>query len=124
MTKKANISRNKSSGANISQSKSDGDAFVAFALASVDAFLLFDKGLNLINVNPAAKRLLGLSNKAVGGKNIRDVIPGLLEAEEYEKLLKVKRTGKTLFIDDIRTNTVSGDHTKQLSLSTLITDIS
>lgn len=73
----------------------------AFADASVDAFLMFDENLNLMSINPAGEKLLGVSAEADAGKNIADIVPDIRRTGRYEKYLSVIETGKPFFADDV-----------------------
>jgi len=73
----------------------------AFADASVDAFLIFDENLNLVSVNPAGEKLLGVSLEADAGKNITEIVPDIKKTGRYEKYRGVIETGKPFFADDI-----------------------
>jgi len=86
----------------------------AFADASVDAFLMFDENLNLVNINPAGEKLLGVSREADIGKNITDIVPDIRRTGRYEKYLSVIETGRPFFADDIIPHPRFGD--KHLSI--------
>lgn len=86
----------------------------AFADASVDAFLMFDESLNLVGINPAGERLLGVSREADMGKNIADIVPDIKRTGRYEKYLSVIETGRPFFADDIIPHPRFGD--KHLSV--------
>ncbi len=86
----------------------------AFADASVDAFLMFDENLNLVSINPAGEKLLGVSLDADAGKNITEIVPDIRRTGRYEKYLSVIETGKPFFADDIIPHPRFGD--KHLSI--------
>lgn len=73
----------------------------AFMDASVDAFLLFDENLDLLSINPAGERMLGISKEAVEGKNILDFAPEIKKTGRYDKYLDVIKTGDPFFAEDI-----------------------
>ncbi len=83
-----------------------------FMEASIDGFILFDKSLDLVAMNPAAKRLVGLSKETARdgiGRNIQELIPGIKETGRYDKYLNVIKSGEPFMTDDIVTHTKLGD---------------
>ena len=84
----------------------------AFVDASTDGFVLFDENLDLVGINPAGQRLVGLSEEAARagiGKNILQLIPGIRESGRYDKYLNVMRTGDPFIADDIVPHPKFGD---------------
>jgi len=84
----------------------------AFAEASTDVFILFDEDLNLVGINPAGERLVGLSAKAATagmGKNILELMPGLREPGRYDEYLNVIKTGDLFIADDVVPHPEFGD---------------
>lgn len=73
----------------------------AFMDSATEGILLFDSKLNLIDINIATLRMLGLSREDLIGKNILDMAPDLKETGRYDKYMKVIKTGKPLFFDDL-----------------------
>jgi len=76
----------------------------AFAEASTDAFFLFDANLDMVAVNPAAKRMAPLSKVESGGaigKNILDHAPELEESGKYQQYRDVIETGRPLVYDHV-----------------------
>jgi len=65
---------------------------------SVDAFLLFDEKLNLLNINDAGQRLFGVSAEAALGKCIMDVMPNIKKSDIYNKYRHILKTGEPLVI--------------------------
>ncbi len=79
-------------------------ALAAFMEASVDVLVLFDRNLNLLGMNPAGERLIGLkkeTSRAIIGKNLLDILPYVAQSGRYEKYLDVLRTGEPLIADDV-----------------------
>jgi len=76
----------------------------AFADASVDGFVLFDRTLNLIGMNPSVLRLVNLSNKVAIkgiGKNLLDLMPGIRETGRYDAYVRVIETGQPFFAEEV-----------------------
>ena len=65
---------------------------------SVDAFLLFDEKLNLLNINDAGQRLFGVSSEVALGKCIMDVMPNIKKSDIYNKYRHILKTGEPLVI--------------------------
>lgn len=65
---------------------------------SVDAFLLLDENLNLLNMNDVGRKLFGVSEPDAFGKCIVDVIPETKKSGIYKKCRNVLKTGKPLVI--------------------------
>jgi two-component system, chemotaxis family, sensor kinase Cph1 len=65
---------------------------------SVDAFLLLDEKLNLLNINNEGKKLFGVSEVDAFGKCIVDVIPETKKSGIYKKCRNVLKTGESLVI--------------------------
>ena len=81
-----------------------GTALAAFMDASVDVFVLFDKNLSLLGINPAGERLVGLTRgtvKASIGRNLLELLPYIAKEERYGKYLDVIKTGEPFIADDI-----------------------
>jgi PAS domain S-box-containing protein len=84
----------------------------AFAEASVDVFVLFDKNLNLLGINPAGERLVGLTRentRASLGRNLKELLPYVAKTERYQKYLEVVRTGVPFIVDDVVLHPVLGN---------------
>jgi len=71
-----------------------------FTDAAPDAFALFDRNLNLIDINEAALRMFGtdVSKQDVVGKNIVDLYPEAKGLVDFEKYKQVVNAGKPVFI--------------------------
>src|SRR4030042_897672 len=81
-----------------------GTALAAFMDASVDVFVLFDKNLSLLGINPAGERLVALTKgtvKASIGRNLLELLPYIAKEERYGKYLDVIKTGEPFIADDI-----------------------
>lgn len=65
---------------------------------SVDAFLLLDENLNLLNINNAGQRLFDVSAEAALGKCIMDVMPDIKKSAIYNKYRHILKTGEPLVI--------------------------
>jgi two-component system CheB/CheR fusion protein len=65
---------------------------------SVDAFLLLDENLNLMNMNDAGQSMFGVSGVEAFGKCIADVIPDIKKTGVYKKCRRVLKTGESLII--------------------------
>jgi len=64
----------------------------------VDAFLLFDENLNLLDINDAGQRLFDVSAEAALGKCIMDVMPNIKKSDIYNKYRHILKTGEPLVI--------------------------
>jgi signal transduction histidine kinase len=64
----------------------------------VDAFLLFDENLNLVDINDAGQRLFDVSAEAALGKCIMDVMPDIKKSDIYNKYRHILKTGEPLVI--------------------------
>ncbi len=82
-----------------------------------DAFLLLDKNLDILMINPAGKKLLGLSpktQKSARSKNLLKIMPGIRGATIYHNLPKVLESGEPFRADGIVLTTKDGK--KRLNL--------
>lgn len=82
-----------------------------FMESALDAFALFDSEMNLVEINKAGLRFFGadVRKEDVVGKNIRELSPGVKEAEKYDKYMEVVKTGKALSFDAIVAHQQSGN---------------
>lgn len=62
---------------------------------SVDAFLLLDEKLNLLNINDEGKKLFGVSGVDAFGKCIADIMPDIKKTD-IQKYRSVLKTGESL----------------------------
>jgi PAS domain S-box-containing protein len=75
----------------------------AFMDSAPDGFILFDSGLNYVNINDATLKLhpSGTRKQDLIGRNITEIIPDIKESGRLEKYKDVIRTGKLLIYDDL-----------------------
>jgi PAS domain S-box-containing protein len=112
MAEKKRALRNRSHAAGYKQSVEWETTLAAFADASVDVFVLFDKNLNLLGVNPAGERLVGLTKettRASLGRNLMELLPYVAKTERYQKYLDVVRTGEPFIADDVVLHPILGN---------------
>ena len=64
----------------------------------VDALLLLDENLNLLNINDVGQKLFGVSAEAALGKCIMDVMPNIKKSDIYNKYRHILKTGEPLVI--------------------------
>jgi len=76
---------------------------------AADLFWLWDKDLNLIDVNKAALRLFNMKKEDIVGKHVTQLSPDAKSSGRYDKYLEVIRTGKSFEIDDIIPHTSLGN---------------
>ena len=62
----------------------------------VDAFLMLDENLNLLNMNDVGRKLFGVSEPDAFGKCIADVVPDIKKIGLFKKYRHVIRTGESL----------------------------
>lgn len=111
MAEKRRALRNRSHATGYKQSVEWETALAAFADASVDVFVLFDKNLNLLGINPAGERLVGLTKETTRanlGRNLMDLLPYVAKTERYQKYLDVVRTGEPFIADDVVLHPILG----------------
>ena len=72
-----------------------------FMEAATETFGLFDRDLNVISLNPASQKALGVRQKDVRGRNICEIAPIVKESGRSEKYRQVIETGKT-FTDEVK----------------------
>ncbi|HEY49723.1 MAG TPA: PAS domain S-box protein, partial [Dehalococcoidia bacterium] len=109
MVKKAGHVRKSSKAAPVASSTRLLRRLSAFMESSIDAFFMFDKNLNFVSINPAARELFGLSEQEVLGRNVADIVPGIKETGVYDKYLSVIKTGVPLPLDDVAPGSRFGD---------------
>lgn len=112
MAEKKRAVRNRSHATGSKQSVEWATALAAFMEASVDVFVLFDKNLDLIGINPAGERLVGLTKettRASLGRNLVELLPYVAKTEIYQKYLDVVRTGEPFIEDDVVLHPISGN---------------
>lgn len=84
------------------------DLHAAFFNRAISGFLLFDENLNLIDCNRRVSRILGIRKDQVIGIHLTNFSLNTDEQGLYERLLKVVRTGRSLTLKNIITNSSSG----------------
>jgi len=80
--------------------------------ASIDGFIMLNESLDILGMNPAAERLLGLSKEAARtsiGRSIKDLIPGFGKRGTHGKYQNVMRTGEPFITDVIVPHRRFGD---------------
>jgi signal transduction histidine kinase len=65
-----------------------------------EVFCLWDKDLNLIDINEAALKMFRWERKDVVGKNLLNISPTIKASGRFDQYLEVIRSGKTLWVDD------------------------
>jgi PAS domain S-box-containing protein len=111
MSKKTESSKSKLTSCNAGKLKGSESTKIidSFIDSLPDAFLLLDENLNLVRLNHAAQKILGLFAEEAVGQNISDAIPGITESGRYDQYLSVLRTGKPLFSKDMLPDSRFGD---------------
>lgn len=74
-----------------------------------DIYSLYDKDLNLIDVNKAFLTTFRLNKSDIIGKNITQLAPDSVESGRYDKFQEVLRTGHTISFDDFMTHPSYGN---------------
>jgi signal transduction histidine kinase len=64
----------------------------------IDAYLLLDRNLNLVDINDAGQRLFGVSREAALGKCILDVMPEIKKRGIYNKYRHILKTKESIII--------------------------
>jgi len=64
-------------------------------------FWLWDKDLNLIDVNETSLKTFRFKREDIIGKNLSEISPDSQSSGRYDLYLEVMRTGKTLTIDEV-----------------------
>ena len=68
------------------------------SMSFIDAYLLLDENLNLVDINDAGQRLFGVSAEAALGKCILDVMPGIKKSGIYSKYRHILKTKESIVI--------------------------
>ncbi|RVT78364.1 PAS domain-containing sensor histidine kinase [Flavobacterium sufflavum] len=63
-------------------------------------FIVFDKNLNVIDINDSLLKYYHLDYNTIIGKNVLEIGPDIKEKGLYDKYLEVIRTGKPIVIED------------------------
>jgi len=85
------------------------ERLTSFMETATDGFLIFDKELNLLEINNPGLKILGMSKENMIDKNILEISLGLEKTGRYDKYLKVLKTGEPLHIDDLIPHPKFGD---------------
>lgn len=72
-------------------------------------FMLFDKGLNVIDVNDALLRYYHTNKSALVGKNILEISPDAKERGMYDKYNYVLKTGNPIVIESNTSDPIYGN---------------
>lgn len=72
-------------------------------------FMLFDKDLNILDVNEATLRFYHITKDQLVGKHILEVTPDAKEKGLYSKYREVIDTGKSIIIEDIVSHSKFGN---------------
>lgn len=81
----------------------------SFIESTAEVFALFDANFKLMGINPAAERLLGLSEEDVVGKSILDFAPDLKRMSRNGAYRDIVQKGESLLVDCLILHTGSGD---------------
>src|SRR4030042_4129581 len=68
------------------------------SMSFIDAYLLLDENLNLVDINDAGQRLFGVSAEAALGKCILDVMPDIKKGDIYNKYRHILETRESIVI--------------------------
>ena len=112
MTRRSKSSRGKTQGGHAHDAGVLANGLNTLVELLSDAFLLLDKNLNLIYMNPAAEQLLGLSTKHRNsdiGKNITDALPDFKESAVYKGLRHFLESGEPLTTTATTVSTPAGE---------------
>jgi len=85
------------------------DRLRRFMESATEAFAIFDSDMNFLDVNTAALRSSGTKKEDIMGRNLKEVIPYVVETGRYEQYLDVIRTGKPLYISEASSGPQTGD---------------
>ena len=88
----------------------------SFMEAATEGIVLYDKDLNLTDINPTALKIFptGTTSESLTGKNILEMSPNLKAAGQYDEFKVVIETGEPLYFEDFVPDSVFGN--KYLSL--------
>jgi PAS domain S-box-containing protein len=79
------------------------EKWILFMKSATDGFTLFDKELNLVELNDMTLELFlpGKTKEGVMGKNLFEISPESKRQGVYERCMEVIRDGKPLVIEDV-----------------------
>lgn len=72
-----------------------------FLNSAIDSFIHLDANLNIVDINNKGLEIWRLTRKETIGKHITDLFPKLKNKERYNQYLKVMKTGKPLFSEEV-----------------------
>jgi PAS domain S-box-containing protein len=81
----------------------------SFMESASDSFYLLDSDLHFVQVNRRGLNVIGKPEEEVIGKDIRDIVPDVVDSGRYEEHLKVLKTGRPFAIGDFIPHPVFGD---------------
>lgn len=79
-------------------------------------FIVFDKNLNVIDINDSLLKYYHIEYNTIIGKNILDISPDIRERGLYDKYLEVIRTGNSIVIEDSLSNPKYGNQLNRLKV--------
>ncbi|MEN9908656.1 MAG: hypothetical protein RLZZ540_1805 [Bacteroidota bacterium] len=79
-------------------------------------FIVFDKNLNVIDVNESLLKFYHIDYNTIIGKNVLDISPDIRERGIYDKYLEVLRTGIPIVIEDSLSNPRYGNQLNKLKI--------
>lgn len=79
-------------------------------------FIVFDKDLNVIDINDSLLKFYHIDYNKIIGKNILDISPDIRERGLYDKYLEVIRTGTPIVIEDSLSHTNYGNQLNRLKV--------
>jgi len=86
-----------------------GEKLLAFINSSTDIFEIYDLELNLIEINNAGLKMIGMRREEALGLNISKIVPYFSGQDRTDKLHEVIRTGVQFFNDNVIFHSDSGD---------------
>ena len=86
------------------------EGFNGFLKAAPDAFILFNSGLDFIELNDAALAYYpNHEKKDILGRHITEIIPGIADTARYGTYLDVIKTGTPCFVEDVISDSMFGN---------------
>jgi len=71
-----------------------------FMNSAMDSFYLLDSKLHFLEINENGLKIVGKKREEVIGKDIREIVPDVVESGRYAEHLKVIRTGEPFVIEN------------------------
>ena len=83
----------------------------SFMESATEGFVLWDKNLNLMDINPTALKILaiGSSKETLTGMNMLEMAPNLKETGRYDRYKTVVETGEPFYVEDAVIDPVFGN---------------